>query len=233
MTDTQPDWRKSRIPEREPLDQHLVDRDKLFIAPADPLAKAALGDIYRERSTIMRGLAEWLCSIQWPVDLPPSPGLRVADPAQIAQWQEQITEPIPAKLYENVFWGLTTDDLFQDRQYAGTLIGFTTEGSQVDLRGKQGANQQTSLVRVLVESAPLIAAEAAATRLWGLFLGRIGFTFSSGLIDSRTGARLPVQQPDFAVQDAKPIDEPQLIGTTDTHRAQFSFRLQTKYTRFL
>lgn len=233
MTDTQPDWRKSRIPEREPLDQHLVDRDKRFIPLVDPLASVVASETYRERRTIMQGLAEWLCALRWAVDVPPSDGQRISAPELIPQWWDQISAPIPAKLYENVFWGLTTDDLFQDRQYQGTLIGFTTEGSQVDLRARQGANQQTSLVRVLVESAPLIAAEGAAMRLWGLFLGRIGFTVSSGLIDTRTGARLPVQQADFAVQDVKPIDEPQLIGTTDTQRAQFSFRLQTKYTRFL
>lgn len=233
MTDTQPDWRKSRIPEREPLDQHLVDRDQRFIPLADPCAGVVGAETYRERRTIMQGLAEWLCHLRWPVDVPPSDGMRISAPSEIPQWWDQISAPIPAKLYENVFWGLTTDDLFQDRQYAGTLIGFTTEGSQVDLRGRQGANQQTSLVRVLVESAPLVAAEAAAMRLWGLFLGRIGFTVVSGLIDTRTGARLPVQQPDFAVQDVKPIDEPQVIGATETSRVQFSFRLQTKYTRFL
>lgn len=181
----------------------------------------------------MQGLAEWICSLRYPVDIPPSEGHRLAAPELIPMWWDQLTAPVPAKLYENVFWGLTTDDLFQDREYQGTLIGFSTEGSQVDLRARQGANQQTSLVRVLVESAPLIAAEVAAMRLWALFLGRIGFTVNSGLIDTKTGVRLTVQQADFAVQDIKPIDEPQVIGTTDTQRAQLAFRLQTKYTRFL
>lgn len=229
---TEPDWRESRTPERDPLDGHLVDRDQRFVR-RDPIASMYVPEIYRERKTIMQGLAEFVCAIGWPVDVPPSDGERIAAPELIPMWWDQLFEPIPAKLYENVFWGLTTDDLFQDREFQGTLVGFTTEGSQVDLRGRPGANQQNSLVRVLVESSPLVAAEAVAMRLWALFLGRIGFTVLSGAIDTKTGVRLTVQQTDFAVQDIKPIDEPQVIGVTDTGRAQLTFRLQTKYTRFL
>lgn len=229
---TEPDWRESRIPEREPLDGHLVQRTERATERRDPCTSLWVPEIHRERKTIMQGLAEFICAIGWPVDVPPSDGQRIAAPELIPQWWDQLYAPIPPLLYQNVFWGLTTDDLFQDREFQGTLIGFTTEGSQIDLRGRQGANQQASLVRVLVESAPLIAAESVAMRLWALFLGRIGFTVLSGAIDTKTGARLTVQQTDFSVQDVKPIDEPQVIGVTDTGRAQLTFRLQTKYTRF-
>jgi len=189
---------------------------------------------FRIRASIAQALAIYMEAIKFPVDIPLAPGVAAnlpsgAQPIPVTE----IHDFIPAKMYENLFWGLTSDDLFQDRKYEGSLVGFLSDAGSFNLRGRQGANQQVTTVEVIVSSSPARTALDTAMRLWSMFLEPIGFNVESEILDSQTGQRLKVRQPDLAVQRCEPANEPRLLERVGAGRAKASFRLMVKYTRFI
>ena len=189
---------------------------------------------FRIRATIAQALAVYMESIQFPVDIPLAPGVAAALPAgSIPIPQTEIHDFIPAKMFENLFWGLTSDDLCHDRKYEGSLGGFLSDAGSFNLRGRQGANQQVTTVEVVVESSPARTALETAMRLWSMFLEPIGFTVESELLDTQTGQRLKVRQPDLAVQRVEPANEPRILERVGSGRVKAAFRLIVKYTRFI
>lgn len=189
---------------------------------------------FRIRNSVAYGLARYLETIRFPVDVPMSPGEAAMLPAGVVPVpQSEIKDFIPAKLWENLFWGLTSDDIFGERQYQGTLVGFLTESGTFDLRGRQGANQQMAMVKVVVESSPAQLALQGAMRVWSLFLEKVGFTLESQLVDPASGQMLKVRQPDFAVQQVKPTGEPKIVERVGAGRVKAEFDLVVHYTRFI
>lgn len=188
---------------------------------------------FRIRSSIAQALANYLVSIQFPVDTPAPPGALLALPENKPIPQVEIHDFIPAELYKNTFWGLTSDDLFPDRDYEGSLVGFLSDAGTFDLRGRQGANQQVTTVEVVIDSAPAATALETAMRVWSLFLEPTGFTVVSELLDTQTGKRLKVRQPDLAVQRCVPVNEPRVLERVGAGRVKAAFRLMVKYTRFI
>ena len=189
---------------------------------------------FRIRASIAQALAIYMEAIRFPVDIPLAPGVAAALPVgdEPIPYTE-ISDFIPAEMYKNLFWGLTSDDLFQDRKYEGSLVGFLSDAGSFDLRGRQGANQQVTTVEVVISSSPARTALDTAMRLWSLFLEPVGFTVESELLDTQTGQRLKVRQPDLAVQRCVPANEPRIIERVGSGRAKASFRLMVKYTRFI
>lgn len=189
---------------------------------------------FRVRTSIAHALALYVERVRFPVDIPVAPGVASLLPAgKVLVPQSEITDFIPAAMYKNLFWGLTSDDFFQDSSYEGTVIGFLAETGNFDLRGRQGANQQVTAVEVTVESAPARTTLDAAMRLWSLFLEKIGFTVESTLVDPASGHALKVRQADLAVQQVKPIDEPRIVERVGAGRTKASFRLMAHYVRFI
>lgn len=187
---------------------------------------------FRLRASVAQALANYLVQIQFPVDIPASPGSLLTLPNNKPIPQSEIHDFIPAEIYKNVFWGLTSDDLFADRDYEGSLVGFLSDAGTFNLRGRQGANQQVTTVEVVIDSAPAATALETAMRVWSLFLEPIGFTVASNLLDSQTGNRLKVRQPDLAVQRCEPVNEPRVLERVGAGRVKAAFRLMVKYTRF-
>jgi hypothetical protein len=189
---------------------------------------------FRIRSTISQALAAYLVAIRFPVDVPIAPGVLANLPAgQAPIPQVEIHDFIPAEIYKNVFWGLTSDDLFQDHAYEGSLVGFLSDAGSFDLRARQDANQQVTTVEVVVDSSPARTALDTAMRVWSLFFTPIGFTVESELLDTQTGQRLKVRQPDLAVQRCVPVNEPRILERVGSGRAKAGFTLMAKYTRFI
>lgn len=189
---------------------------------------------FRVRASISQALAAYLVSIRFPVDIPLAPGVAANLPANAVPIPvSEIKDFIPAEIYKNVFWGLTSDDLFQDRSYEGSLVGFLSDAGSFDLRGRQGANQQITTVEVVIDSSPARTALDTAMRVWSLFLEPIGFTVESELLDTVTGQRLKVRQPDLAVQRCVPVNEPRILERVGAGRVKAAFSLMVKYTRFI
>lgn len=189
---------------------------------------------FRIRATIAQALAVYMEAIKFPVDIPLAPGVIANLPAgKVPVPQVEIHDFIPAKMYENLFWGLTSDDLFQDRDYEGSLIAFLSDAGSFNLRGRQNANQQVTTVECVVESSPARTTLDTAMRLWSMFLEPVGFSVESELLDSQTGQRLKVRQPDLAVQRCEPANEPRITERVGAGRVRASFRLMVKYTRFI
>lgn len=188
---------------------------------------------FRIRASVAQALSNYLVQIQFPVDIPVAPGALLALPNNKPIPQSEIHDFIPAELYKNTFWGLTSDDLFPDRDYEGSLVGFLSDAGTFDLRGRQGANQQVTTVEVVIDSSPAATALETAMRVWSLFLEPIGFTVASDLLDAQSGKRLKVRQPDLAVQRCVPVNEPRVLERVGAGRVKAAFRLMVKYTRFI
>lgn len=184
-----------------------------------------------QRMTVMEALARWIVDIGFVMDLPLPQNLLAANlvtPEQYPIWRASIKPPgIPAKYLENVYWGLTSDEIFQDTKFSGTLVAFISDEVTIDRRVRSNNLHQLAVVRVLVESEPPRYAMDVAMRLWNLFKTKPGFSVFRNALEETSGNRAKIRRPDCEVREAALVDEPRFIGPK-----QSTFRLRVKYARF-
>jgi len=175
------------------------------------------------RITLSQGIALFLEDLEFPIEIPD----RLENPCA----QYGITDYIVAKINENLFFWLTTDEITNDDNYQKTTVSFLPDGITTSFPGSRlHKSELPGVVRVIVQSTPTMRAMDVAQRLWSLFFADPAFEAHRKKY-GEDGLLLDISEPDLVVHRCFPMEEPYPAEIVQKGRTDATFRLQLHYSR--